>query len=161
MDYLTSLTTRSLLLFPSPASYVDDTASPPGTPSATLPLPSPVAIPVYNLLSPDTPLFFFLLQHVLRRPEHLVSRADKQEAEVLVWRELDKAAVFLRELGMAVGRGEQGMDRVAKRCGVVLVQVKETAEGRGAGHEKTDSVDTLRDWSAGSQNGREGAAVIA
>lgn len=163
MDYITILTTRSLLLFPSLpyASRLDQT-SPPTTPTTTLYQPSPIAIPLSNLLSPDTTLFFFLLQHVLGRPEHLVSLSDKQEAEVLVWRELDKAAVFLRELGMAIGRGDQEVERVAKECGVVLVPVTlhEERTGRSTGHVKTDSVGTIREWN-GSRGHAEGSVVLA
>lgn len=81
---------------------------------------------------------------------------------MLVWRELDKAAVFLRELGMAVGRGEEGMERVAKGCGVVLVPMTTLVDegGRSMGRAKTDSVGTIREWS-GSRGHGEGSVVLA
>jgi hypothetical protein len=139
MDYLTILDTRSLLLFATPSasttSHTSHRDSPPTTPTISLPAPKPIAIPLSNLVSPDTHLFFFLQKHILGRPEHQTTGDERVEAEVMVWRELAKAGTFIRDLGMAAGRGEireEGLRKGARRCGLVLVRPKEQGTKHGS-----------------------------
>lgn len=139
MDYLTILDTRSLLLFATPSASSSSNNSrrdsPPTTPTTSLPTPQPIAIPLSNLVSPDTHLFFFLQMHVLGRPDHQTTRTERAEAEVLVWRALAKAGTFIRDLGMAAGRGEireEGLKKGARRCGLVLVRPNEQGKKLGS-----------------------------
>jgi hypothetical protein len=96
-------------------------------------MPLPIAIPIFNLIGHNTQVFHYLQQHILGRPDHLTTRDERAEAEVMVWRELAKAASFLRELGLAAGRGdirESGLREVAKRSGLSLVPKNSAGPGR-------------------------------
>jgi len=83
----------------------------------------------------------------------------------MVWRELAKADKFLREIGLAVARGElgeAGLREVARKCGLGLVPyVKKEKMGRTGSGKKMSlgSGCTVRNGE-GSQNG-EVAGLMA
>ncbi|WWD18601.1 hypothetical protein CI109_103054 [Kwoniella shandongensis] len=112
MDYLTILSSRSLILFPSSSSSspLRATQLPPGSPTTTPPSlnallpPIPISIPISSIIYADTDCAYFLLHHLLSSTGggSVLGNTDKEvlgEAEVIVWREIDRAKLFTRALG--------------------------------------------------------------
>lgn len=121
MDYLTIIATRSLVLFPITSGTAErplsassiDTLTPFAKPSTTLPRPSPVTIPIHSLMHSDTDCAYFLLTHIFTShptstmivANHLcgINKELTREAEILVWSEIDRAKMFIRDLGRWCG----------------------------------------------------------
>lgn len=114
MDYLTIIGTRSVLLF-KPSRHPSGSApSPDATPTSSLTFPSPVPISIGSLIYLDAEIVHFLIQHVLScQPSHGLDnvpapRYMRNEAEVMVWKEIDQCTRFARALGEAVGNAPGG-----------------------------------------------------
>ncbi|WVO18154.1 hypothetical protein L204_105857 [Cryptococcus depauperatus] len=124
MDYLTLLTTCSLTLFTS--AHPSPCASPATPKTSSVIAPSPVSIPIFSILNGDTETAWFLLTHVLASHPGQLTNVDKQireAAEVLVWREMDRANMCIRALGSWFESNGQeiGMcqlEKLAKEYGV-------------------------------------------
>ncbi|OCF72777.1 hypothetical protein I204_06006 [Kwoniella mangroviensis CBS 8886] len=115
MDYLTILSTRSLILFPSRDSLPSNLPihrplptsplSSPISPTYVLFPPEPIALPISSLLYNETNCRYYLIHHVLTstRPNPFGHREDdrriRNEVEVMVFEELDRVKMFVRELG--------------------------------------------------------------
>lgn len=117
MDYLTIIATRCVVLFPktiTPShhrSFSNSSSSSdpnaPRTPTSCIPRPGPVTMPIESLMYSDTEAAYYLLTHVLTHGSlfpsavHLgeVTKEVANEAEVMVWGEIDKAKMFIRALG--------------------------------------------------------------
>ena len=152
MDYLDILSTRSLLLFSptKPSHQSDSPNTTPSTPTSDLPASSParIAMPIQSLMEGHSECVYFLVTHVLATafqphstspgapgslgsdglfeglggtPKELVG-----EAELLVWKEMDKAKMFGRDLGQwfrGQGNsriGEKELERLAQKWGLQL-----------------------------------------
>ncbi|KAK8858705.1 hypothetical protein IAR55_002934 [Kwoniella newhampshirensis] len=158
MDYLTILATRALILFPptwtSHESLITTSrlaSSPTTTPptSHLLLSPTPISIPISSILNADTDCAYFLIHHILSTtPQGGLRTTDKEvlrEAEVVVWREIDRAKLFTRALGAwfanahksGVGKlGERELGELAEKYGLGLQN--ESSEVGQEGHTNED-----------------------
>ncbi|ORY25922.1 hypothetical protein BCR39DRAFT_506867 [Naematelia encephala] len=160
MDYLTILATRSLVLFPRPkqqlhprSSSTTSSLSSPKTPTMGVPSPSPIVMPIHSIVYDDSHTAHFLVQHLLRDSGLGLGfgmspgREMTHEAEVLVWREIDKAKMFVRALGEWFatstdndnsGRIDQGsLDALAAKFGLGIKGDGDTdSEGVGEDEEQ-------------------------
>ncbi|WVQ73117.1 hypothetical protein IAR50_002681 [Cryptococcus sp. DSM 104548] len=152
MDYLTILTSCYITLFTSPPTHRSPFSSPCSSPTSTtmpsiiLP-PKPISIPVSSVLYNDNETAWFLMRHILAAPlpnplsplantgtgSGSTGRADsrrmEEEAEVMVWREIDRAKMCIRAIGGWFGKngariGAKELAMLGERFGVDVV-VKE------------------------------------
>lgn len=135
MDYLTILTTCSLLLFTNEAARPTRSDSPgsagPITPEQStrlLPL-TPINVSIESIVHSDVECAYFLLQHILRDISFDGGSADRNtllEGEALVWQAMDRAKGFARAIGhwFAVHpkqrMGDKQLEALAMRHGVRL-----------------------------------------
>lgn len=142
MDYLTIITTRSIILFPrSPQpsqKRILSSPSTPQTPTSQLAAPPPIAMPVDSFTSHDNDVAYFLLRHVINasRPSFAYGPDGMcgdltREAEVVVWQEMARAESFTRGVGEWFSSprhariSEEELSSLAKGCGVGLQRVKD------------------------------------
>ncbi|WVQ83037.1 hypothetical protein IAT38_005175 [Cryptococcus sp. DSM 104549] len=153
MDYLTILSTRSLILFPHPTAghYGSPVSSPTTpTPASTSPKPrlllppSPIAIPVSSILYSDNDTAYFLVHHVLSSNASSVPNSSSAkggvqgkeataEAEVMAWREVDRARMCVLALGQWFAHTHPG------RAGMDEAELQQIAAQYGVGIKALDS----------------------
>ncbi|WWC62757.1 uncharacterized protein I303_105354 [Kwoniella dejecticola CBS 10117] len=138
MDYLTIITTRSLILFP-PSSSLPPTMNPhrplpdsplssPITPTPALtPMselgrsllhPSEITLPISSLIYNEANCAYYLNHHVITTSpsnpfssaEYSSERGRKTEVEVMVYKELDRVKMFTRALGRWFNQNSSRMD---------------------------------------------------
>ncbi|TYJ58596.1 hypothetical protein B9479_000806 [Cryptococcus floricola] len=151
MDYLTILTSCYITLFTSPPSHRSPFSSPCSSPTSSSMLssilpPKPISVPVSSILYSDNETAWFLMRHILAPPlpnpfsplantgSGSAGRGDnkrmEEEAEVMVWREIDRAKMCIRAIGGWFGAngGRIGLKELAmlgEKFGVEVV-VKES-----------------------------------
>ena len=163
---------------PSPISADELPNTTPQTPNASLPdpaTPEPVSMPIHSLIEGSSDCLYFLVTHVLSTavtpsatsspgsttsdspsvgagslggtPKELIG-----EAELLVWKEMDKAKMFGRELGQwFVGHGnsrisEAELARMAAKWGLKVKPVDDGAsKARDMGRSERLSTTTRFD----------------
>ncbi|WVW84844.1 hypothetical protein I302_106879 [Kwoniella bestiolae CBS 10118] len=161
MDYLTILSTRSLILFPPshilPSSLPlhrplpSSPLSSPTSPTIILLPPEPIALPLSSLVYNETNCAYYLVHHVLSTTQpfsqtHTTQdRGIQSEVEVIVAKELDRVRIFVRDLGrwfsksLKNGGMEEGeLKELAGRFGLAVEGVDHRDDGghglRGDGH---------------------------
>ena len=100
-------------------------------------------MPIHSLMSRDTDTAYYLLTHVLTHPSLFpsavflgdVSKEVANEAEVMVWGEIDKAKMFIRALGawFAANKGAITEKEVESLAGEWGLGWKDQREGEEVG----------------------------
>ncbi|WWC70932.1 uncharacterized protein I206_104884 [Kwoniella pini CBS 10737] len=147
MDYLTIITTRSLILFPSTQSLPSDVPAHRPLPDSPLsspisstqfilsdfdPSPREVSLPISSLIYNERNCAYFLIQHVLQTSSmnHSVLKqteknARESEVKVMVYKELNRAEMFIRGLGRWFNKNssridEDSLKQLANKFGLSL-----------------------------------------
>ncbi|WVQ65622.1 uncharacterized protein L199_003800 [Kwoniella botswanensis] len=165
MDYLTILSTRSLILFPSHHSLPSNIPihrplptsplSSPISPTFILLPPEPIALPISSLLYNETNCRYYLIHHVLTTTQSDPFRLQKDdrrkrnEVEVMVFKELDRVKMFVRELGnwfnkqSVNGMEEDELRDLAGKYGLGLQMDLPKGDGHAASHGYESKGETM------------------
>ena len=135
MDYLTVISTRSVILFVCPKS-TDQRSVPPDssrtTPKTVIVSPSPIGMPINSLMNNESDCAHFLLHQIFTSTFSLgsVGKEISAEAELIVWKEIDRATLFIRKLGQwfatsSSGKiGEKELKRLTGKFGLELEEAQ-------------------------------------
>ncbi|WWC96258.1 hypothetical protein V866_003125 [Kwoniella sp. B9012] len=165
MDYLTILSTRSLILFPSHHSLPfnlpthrplpTSPLSSPISPTFVLLPPEPIALPISSLSYNETNCRYYLIHHVLTttQPNPFGHQEDdrriRNEVEVIVFKELDRVKMFVRELGnwfnkqSVNGMEEDELRDLAGKYGLGLQMDLPEGNGEGNTHGYESKGETM------------------
>lgn len=135
MDYITVIATRSIILFPGQKpihKHSTSASSCLNTPTTAITPPTPISMPIQSLMYDVNECAHFLLHHLLTSSSlGAVGKDVSAEAEVMVWKEIDRATLFVRGIGewFAAAKHakirEKDLRRIAGKYGVRSKEVKE------------------------------------